>query len=270
MRQTPKNHHLISQALLRRFADKSGQLASFNLEYGKVRLRSPAAVAYEIDFVAHEPAEAEDLWGEVENKLPLAFAAVDRGDLFDVPGAATTLKEAIALHFIRRRLTKEISAKIYATAPSKIAGLVVPPEFRAREKEFKARALSEFEAELDEVWAENVQSIFRQARERVAMSGLGLIWSEMPLLIGDGAVLSEKDGGIGFVAFAEAGTHLLPIGRHHLVALAPSDGTWSLPPGRANELNRSQAREAKKSVFYHPDEDFSDLLSEVRGEWLDG
>jgi len=100
----------------------------------------------------------------------------------------------------------------------------------------------------------------------VAESGLGLIWSDAPLAIGDSGVLSERNGKIGFVAFSEAKTHLLPIGRHHLAALAPSNTQSSLPPGRADELNRFQALNARKSVFYHPEDSLREFFKTVRDE----
>jgi hypothetical protein len=61
MQQSPKNHHLISQALLSQFTNVSGQLVSLNLEHGRERITYPAGAAYEIDFVAHEATEAEQL-----------------------------------------------------------------------------------------------------------------------------------------------------------------------------------------------------------------
>lgn len=266
MHQPPRDQHLISRALLSRFTDDSGQLVSLNLSRNQERRTYPRGAAYEVDFVAHEAAETEQLWGEVEQKLPSAFEAVDHGRVFEVPGAAETLKETIALHFMRRLTVKAIAEQIYATAPDRIAGLSVPAAFKHREKELKERVLSELRAEQDAIWSENLRLNFRQARERVAESGLGLLWSATPLAIGDSALLSERDGKIGFVAFAEAGTHLLPIGRHYLAALAPSNTQSSLPPGRANELNRFQALSATKSVFYHPDDNLREFFKRVRAE----
>jgi len=111
MQQPPRDHHLISRTLLSRFTDDTGQLVSLNLTYNRERLTYPKGAAYEIDFVAHEATEAEQLWGEVEQKLPSAFEAVDQGRVFETPGAAETLKEAIALHFMRRLTVKDIAKK---------------------------------------------------------------------------------------------------------------------------------------------------------------
>jgi hypothetical protein len=252
--------------LLSRFTDASGQLVALNLARNRERPTYPKGAAYEIDFVAHEATEAEQLWGEVERKLPSAFEAVDQGKVFEIPGAAETLKEAIALHFMRRLAVKDIAERIYASAPDRIAALSVPAAFKDREKYLKETVLMNLRAEQDAIWSENIRLNFRRARERVAESGLGLLWSETPLAIGDSAVLSERRGKIGFAAFAEAGTHLLPIGRHHLAVLAPSNRQSSLPAARADELNRFQALNARTSVFYHPEDNLREFFKAVRDE----
>ena len=249
--------HLISQALLRRFVDDSKRLCSFDIEHAWARLRYPAEVAWKPRFIAHEAAAAEALWKEVEDNLTPALDAVERGTVFEAPGAAQTLKDAIALHFMRRVVVKE---KADALVDKVRDNLVIPDKFKQHEK----LIWTEFERERPVVISENLRSLFLRARRDASEGSLEIYESTAPLLIGDGAVLSMKKGRIGFAAFQEAGTHLLPVGRHHLVALGGENRTSTLPDHLVVEFNRHQILNSASHVFFHPEDDLGDFVAKVR------
>lgn len=81
------------------------QLRSFDLTHPDraPALKGPNGCGKVLDFINYASVSAELLWGEVEQRLPGALEAIERGDVLDHPAQVATIKDAIALHFIRAK-----------------------------------------------------------------------------------------------------------------------------------------------------------------------
>jgi hypothetical protein len=137
----------------------------------------------------------------------------------------------------------------------------IPPDIPVPREIVEREVTKRLDAERTAMFADHVRSMFEKARMLVARSRLEVIHSPEALLLGDSAVLSvQHDGGVGFIPFADAATHVLPVGRHHLVALAPSDRALELPTKWAHDLNERQVVNARRHVFFSPDDDLEPLV----------
>lgn len=93
--------HVVSQVVLRRFADGENQLSVFDRLVGRVVRKGPAGVAYVENLVAHEPESSEHLWKTVEDRVPELFRSLESGQL-PIDGRVVDLgKDLIALHWAR-------------------------------------------------------------------------------------------------------------------------------------------------------------------------
>lgn len=256
--------HLISKVLLRRFTSSAAGnlLRSFDLQYGNARLRHPSAVAWRDNFVAHDPLAIEAMWQETENRLTTALDAAEAGAVFESDATAETLKETIALHFMRRDLVKDSFETYLARARE---GVAAPRDFPGDPDVFRTVVQARLDEAAASTFAENIRSLSARAKQRALSGHLEVGHSALPLLIGDGAVLSvRRDGGTGFIPFSDASTHVLPVGRHHLIALAPHDNTFELPEDWARTLNEQHIVQADRHVFFHPDDDLEPFVRAVR------
>lgn len=249
----PRVHkqHLISKVLLRRFADRSGNLQSFDLKHGASRPRHPSQVGWRHNFVEHESAAMEALWAQVELRLSAALDDVENGTVFDRHESSETLRIAIALHFMRRDLVKSKFDALHTSSRERA-------QADARRRGFEAEADlagEEFEAERDETFSEVLRDLFGRAERLAADSHLEVVTSrDTPLVLGDFAVLSMNSaGGVGFIPFAAAATHILPVGPHHMVALASADDEFDISSEHAEQLNEFQLVRAQQHAFYRPD-----------------
>ncbi|GAB3796144.1 hypothetical protein GCM10028798_05740 [Humibacter antri] len=254
--------HLVSKVLLQRFADASGELQSYDLVHGRSRPRHPSAIAWRDDFVDHEPATLEQLWWTNERHMAVALDAVEEGTALNDPKTTTTLKQAIALHFVRRSYVKKLFETNFAHAR---ATVTAPMDFPFDRDAFRADVQERLDEVASEIFALDLRNLYARVAQHATSSRLEVVHSEAPLLISDVAVLSFKgEGGTGFLPFAEASTHVLPVGRHHLVALGPADVTIELPPTRADQLNEQQILHAGSHVFFHPGDDLQGFVGTVR------
>lgn len=263
----PRKQHLISKVLLRRFAsaDFDYRLRAYDLKYGRVKLHHPTEVAYRNDFIAHDAATAEARWQEVETDLGAALDAVEAGAALDDDHVQETLCVAIVMHFMRRNLVKDAAEKSVKRMRLRLA----VPDGDDRQ-EVAETLLSWLDEAHPQIFAEQIEDLYRRARELVAGRRVEVVVSpDVPLLIGDAAVLSsDANAGVGFIPFAQAATHLLPVGRHHLIALAKEAQLVELSAGVARQLNEFQILNARRHVFFSPEDDLEEFVSGVRAERL--
>lgn len=260
----PRKQHLISKVLLRRFArsGSAGQVGSFDLLHGMLYLRHPTRVGWRWDFVEHQATEMEELWQETETHLAAALDAVEAGTVLDLPAETATLRRAIALHFMRRDQVKDS----FGTSLDKArVGITAPPDFHGDPAAFRTAVRARLDDERAATFTENLRALFDKAESLASRSQLEVVHSEAPLLVGDTAVVSiRRDGGVGFIPFSDAATHVLPVGRHHLVALAKESRMLELSEAWAHRLNEQQILNARERVFFHPDDPLESFVREVR------
>lgn len=206
--------------------------------------------------------EMEELWQETETHLAAALDAVEAGTVLDLPAETATLRRAIALHFMRRDQVKDS----FGTSLDKArVGITAPPDFHGDPAAFRTAVRARLDDERAATFTENLRALFDKAESLASRSQLEVVHSEAPLLVGDTAVVSiRRDGGVGFIPFSDAATHVLPVGRHHLVALAKESRMLELSEAWAHRLNEQQILNARERVFFHPDDPLESFVREVR------
>jgi hypothetical protein len=118
-RPTVRRQHVISQVVLRRFVEvlpAGKRLARVNQATGQVELITTNAAGWVRDFVPVDSKATEDLWQQVETRLNPAMDAALNGTALGNPAHLETLKDAVALHFIRNPQTLEVHNKSFSDA----------------------------------------------------------------------------------------------------------------------------------------------------------
>lgn len=93
--------------LLKRFArntrSRGWELHSFDTKHpeGSPKLKGPKGCGKIPNFIRFASRSSEELWEKVEHRLPAALAAADNESIVHYPGHIATIKDAIALHFVR-------------------------------------------------------------------------------------------------------------------------------------------------------------------------
>ena len=234
----------MSKVILRRFVgvDAEGDrlLYPYRLRYPNVRhkLLGPDGCGKIKNFITYASASAERLWKETEDKLPDALAAVDDGTLLSSPERLDTIKDAVALHYARSQATRIVHVRIFIQAAAASRNLWLTdwrPRLEAafyRVKGFYAvgdQALGRFLDEMmqpsldmavsGQLFRERIEDIYLKTRTFVTSSGLEVLTpGSSEFLIGDVPALTIPRNGTGLGALG--GTALMPLGPHHLVALA--------------------------------------------------
>lgn len=118
-RPTVARQHVISQVVLRRYVEvlpEGKRLVRVNLATGQVELITTNAAGWVRDFVPVDSKATEDLWQQVENRLNPAMDAALNGTALGNAAHLKTLKDAVALHFIRNPQTLEQHNKSFKDA----------------------------------------------------------------------------------------------------------------------------------------------------------
>jgi hypothetical protein len=102
--------HLVTKAILRRFADPStGQLEVLDKDEMRVRASGPNGVCW-LDFFVHDhPEEIEQVWGRREKGLGPFYQALLAGTLLDSDAAVQRARTMLALHAARSHTYLEIA-----------------------------------------------------------------------------------------------------------------------------------------------------------------
>lgn len=100
-----KRQHVVSQALLNRFASSAGLIGAYDVRHGVTKLRTSKAVGFQENFVNHERDATEAIWKEVEDHVSSVFNDIDRqaGQLSEP--TVRVVKDLVALHFARSLAT---------------------------------------------------------------------------------------------------------------------------------------------------------------------
>lgn len=267
--QDPRKQHLVSKVLLKQFATDRGELASLDLRFGKVSRKHPSQVAWQMDFVAEQRRELESLWGASESTAQSAIDLAVAGTVFGDSEAVAVLKDLIALHFMRNTRVKALWQIGFSNA---IRTVNAPAHFPGNSEVLKAVLRHRLRESAPTWFAEQQRESLEQAKQRVARSGLEVIRAgDAPVLIGDRSVVSAIQGADGYVfeyaPFADATTHVLPIGPRHLIALGRENKYLDPDAKWIDLLNRHQIYQAHSHVFFSPfDSDLETRVQQIRDE----
>lgn len=276
MQNNPTDQHTVSQVVLRKFnspIDK--KLMAFDRSTMRLNRRSPSSSFFVPDFVVHQPVATEELWGAVETKMPRAYAAIERRTALTDLVATKTLKDLLAMHWVRSPATQVVSehARKSVLEDSKVQ-MAKRPEVLARlfqQRTGFAPAGPESLAWVNEdlhsgsgdlfgrAWTETLHRNFQAARDHFEPYELQIVHSDQwDFMISDVPVITSRAGHNGLavhqeVALNEATDIYMPISPNVMISLAPNAAEGWLTPAQARSLNEQQVQTSIRWVGWQPD-----------------
>jgi hypothetical protein len=277
-----KNQHVVSRVLLKRFARKSGsegwQLHSFDMKHPErpPKEKGPMGCGVVPNFLRYASQSAEDLWKEVEDRLPPALAAVDDESIVSRPEHLSTIKDTLALHFVRSiqmttvhewawRMTQASLRRQLLSRPD-----IIEQILRERAN-IAASGSGAFNIIFDELQSSTqqfvdsgamlrgrIEHMYAKTREMIDHAGLEIIKvTRGELMIGDVPAVSLKKGHptvgvLGGVALQGATTVVLPLGRHTCAALARENEVLHVGEDKVEIINRVQLQASHQYVYFNP------------------
>ncbi len=275
---TTEEPHLVSQTVSGRFTDSSGLLAVFDIATGKRRTGlGPDGFAYTGRLNPTDPDAFEQVWQEVEDRLPGAFAAIDAGDPLDAATVAT-LRDGVAMHWARSadlvrlhddtfRLGRERSVENLARSldgdprvgrsylerhPREDRLGLIPSggSLRAEARTIAARlhdeAIAGIEASSDR--ADRMVELFNDARVKFRNAGVEVLVAAPgeELLIADSPAKTVSRDGLRSGPFAnvpldKARSVWMPVGPGIAIALGRESSYATIDAPMVERLNRMQA-----------------------------
>lgn len=287
-----RGQHLVSQVVLKQFAVhslKAGrQLCSFDLTHPDraPALKGPNGCGKVLDFIGYASVSAESLWGEVERRLPGALKAIERGDVLDHPAHVATIKDAMALHFIRAKHSRIVHTTSWERVKADFrAALLERPELLDRVHYSKTglyaagtearnaliddlQAPMQAQFDSDALFRAGLEKRFEDTQRLLAPWGVEVIKSRVgEFLIGDiPAVTVRHDqtqvGVLGGIAIGDAHALVLPLSRRYCIALGPYDRLDHVDQRIVDQLNTYQVRAAQKYVYFSPRSDLERFVRE--------
>lgn len=276
--------HVVSRVILKRFAAEAphrrvGNIAIMNLEYpdAKPVYRGPRGCGYVDNFVRYASRSLEQLWNLTESALGDALAACSDGSIFSNDRHVKTLKDAIALHFVRSVHTRPfldqlwqgylpqfredfISAyghRLAAAFARQYHGLL-PAGREGLGAVFDRMLLPTLALrEADAFFRDSLERLFRLASRHLDGLGVEVCRSlRCEFIIGDAPALAiGNEGRIGLmqgVGFETAMTIALPVGPRLLISTGPSNAFHDFDKEQVDLLNQYQVTSAKRHVYCRP------------------
>lgn len=292
--------HLVSQTLLKQFTLQGPRGSGRRLLPVDVvhpersnKLKSTRACGSVRDFITFDPCSSEKLWGAVEQDVPAALAAVAAGDPFTDPAHGDTLRDLVALHYVRSHRYH----KTYFTSFEKVCGdlrhNVVrhhPDRLRSEAQRqtglhlvgtggldaFAQRMIEQSETmqifTSGELFRSSIESMFNKVRERTRSRNIEVLTpASGQFLIGDNPAVAVRFDTGSFthgMAFDDAQSVVLPVGPRHLLALGPANTVSSIPKSYVDLMNSVQVLAAHRYVYLHPRsnlEEFARRVARKRG-----
>jgi hypothetical protein len=291
-RPTVRHQHVISQVVLRRFLEvlpAGKRLTRVNLATGQVELITTNAAGWVRDFVPVDSKATEDLWQQVETRLNPAMDAALGGTALGNPAHLETLKDAVALHFIRNPQTLQVHNKSFADAlDRRIDAIAKTPlaaeAFRrkyhlapagAGDLRLGAEAFHEPMVTLHReggLFRLSVQRLYEKVCVRFDSRGVEILTpasANKEFLIGDSPAITLKQstGEFGIsqgITVDEADEIFMPLTPRLLVVVGPPDAARALPDDEVDAYNKMQAREAKDYVIRRPSANFAASIAAWR------
>jgi hypothetical protein len=291
---TIPRQHIISQGILRRFTElidpRAGkQLASYDIVKGKTKLIGTRGVGFVMNFVKIDSAATEQVWQRVEDSLPEAITAAERGTVMSDPRLIGVIRDAIALHYVRNPQVRDVHNKVFpdvhARALDSYANTLWSEEAFRRAYGLEpagpqARRLGA-EILLSRIslrWNEGVifrlrvQDLFETISDHFANHGLEILSpasANKEFLIGDvpALTLNYATGTAGVaegVALFDANTIVLPLAPRVLAAIGPANAIGTCAGAQVDALNALQVRVARECVYYRPQAGLAAFIATAR------
>jgi hypothetical protein len=278
-----RKQHFISQTLLARWTTKVSpkagagkQLIRYTLATGAAEPKTTGQVGYKVNFVKIDSAVTERLWKATEDNLPVAIAAAEDGSMFAKPELQVILRDAVALHFARNPLTKELHESTWSrVSEEQLEGIaqtdLAKEAFRKttgihaageEAERLGARAALQNAFDLEQsggMFRFMVEQRYERVRALIAQTAIEVVVPADPrdeFLIGDRPAMTydSTTGAAGLeegVGLAMTEMLVLPLGPRLMVALGHS-GSRQASSEWVEKINQAQVRTAKENVFYQP------------------
>lgn len=277
---TVARQHVISQVVLRRYTEVRAagkRLARTNLATGQVELITTNAAGWIRDFVPVDSKATEDLWQQVETRLNPAVDAALNGTAMGNSTYLKTLKDAVALHFIRNPQTLDVHNKSFKDAlDGRIDEIATTPlaaeAFRRKYNLAPAsqgdlrRGAEAFLGPMVTLHREgglfrlSVQRLYEKVCDRFDNRGVEILTpasANREFLIGDEPAITLKHSAGEFgisrgITVDEADEIFMPLTPRLLVVVGPPNAARPLSDNEVDAYNKMQVREAKDYVIHRP------------------
>lgn len=287
-RPTVDVQHVTSQVVLRKSVEDvpphGRVLARYDLTGRAIRqleLTGTNGVGYINNFVPVDSQATEDLWQHVEGRLNPALAAARNGTVLGNPTHLSTLRGAVALHFVRNPQTLTAHNESFAGAIDRHVDQAAQTPLAAQAFLDKhglypagpdalrlgAEALVERLAKLHQeggLFRLSVQRLFEKACDRFDVRGVEILTpasAGKEFLLGDvPAITIDQAGTYGIshgVTVDNAQKIVMPLTPRLLVAIGPQDGARMITDDEVDAYNMMQVREAREYVIYRPGANFA-------------
>lgn len=274
-----KSHHVVPRRYLARFAkDGLVEVVRFGADAGPESIRRAARVSefYTTRGAAGEPVDLVERWlNDVEKMLYPGFQAIDGGQWPLKPEDRERVALWIAVQYLRTPIVRELGTKL--------GGLVVEQELSdAARADFVQRQLRDHPDADEQVVREIAETSLDQAKRHLLAKAASAEWHAdgieryaRPLAEGllqrqwtiirfrrSALVTSDDPVGLQCLASEPAGLSnaavvTFPVDRRTGLVMLHEEGADKL--GRpsasvARRLNQLTINRARRSVFYHPDD----------------
>jgi hypothetical protein len=268
--------HVVSQVVLRRFADESNLLSVFDRISGRVTRKGAGGIAFVDNLVAHEPEASELLWKAVEDHVPELFSALESRSLLDEPSLVDLAKDLIALHWgrshtllaiwnelIPEKLQLLVDRLLTRFTPEEaflsVTGLYPPSTqvAKAYVEEFIARTWGDQFID-GSLFRERLEFNYEKARSLAASSSLQVAEAlTSAFLIGDNPALSvQRDstsvGPLQGVSWDLADTILMPVDPKYCIGLGPEPKWIECNSTEVMKTNRPQLAGFVRHLVFPP------------------
>lgn len=276
------NQHVVSQVLLKRFAApvpaKGLMLVPHHVVYGPGRPRGVRGCGKAANFLRVASGSAERIWKDTEDRLPAAIDAALAGGIHAFPDHVATIKDALALHYVRGYRFLETHVRAYATAEDDVRAEMLRTRPQLLANVFRQRtglepagvgALESVMEPTFEAWRQieatgalaraTIEDAFERVRDGIRSVPLQIGHTSVgrTLLISDAPAVtlriepSSRTFTID-MALGDANTLVLPLTPRCVAALGDHDDEATLPPDTVQMLNEAQLLGARQYVYYAP------------------
>jgi len=245
----------VSQVVLRRFC-KDGLLAVTHLPTGDQAFKPPDEVGF-VEIPKVVIGRLEQIWGNgVENAAKAALNALEHGDLLQKPKHVATIKDLIALHFVRSWVLIEIVDEGKIQTSKELWDRLSQrfPDRRADTERVAEDVLNRILVEVLEENIDKVKRFFAPMNLEIGMSGIS-----DRMILGDVPVMNlSADGRLGIkggVPINESTAVGMPLTPNHLVSLtseAAKYGYVALSPAETTAVSEKQRALAARQLFALP------------------
>jgi hypothetical protein len=296
--ETHKRQHVVTKAILRRFADPSSRkLEVYFRESGDVEFADPDGVCWIEHFVREDPEKAELLWGTYERRLTYFYAALDEIDFFKNERAVRTARSMLALHAARSYTARDIAGVAEALTKKKVVRDLVRHHRDELVGRIRSRSsfaipmtpamlIDEANRTVDrnasplevggQLFRDRLFVHFREARRLMdAQPGLEIFAPANPhseFAIGDDPVLipsRNRDGRFGplqRVGWFDAETFLMPFSPRHVIAVGPANRRFEMADDAVEWVNGHQLRQTREHLVARPGSGLAQWAANVTNE----